>query len=198
MFESDIQLKAGLPSLGKYTIGNDFASIMINQILTQRPRLIVEAGSGVSTILAAYCFEQLGHGILRSLEHLVEYANETKNMIRQHKLETVDAKIIFSPLRQYEICGEDYLWYSMNKLDIPTQIDMLIVDGPPRLTGKLARYPILPLLYEKLSTSATILLDDANRLDESEIVDRWLHEYPNLRSQRFATEKGAVLFSLSC
>jgi hypothetical protein len=194
MLESKIQLRAALPSLGKYTVSEDFASILIKEIFARRPRTIVEAGSGVSTLLAGYCLERLGRGSLRCFEHLSEYENETNNLIRQHGLEAIDIKIISSPLCTYNISGENFTWYSLDNFDIATEIDMVIVDGPPRSTGKLARYPIFPLLFEQFSPSAIILLDDVKRQDETEIVKRWLREYPNFQLKLLNTEKGAALF----
>src|SRR3990167_8703876 len=172
MFDSKIQLRAELPELGKYTVGEDFADIMLQEILKRQPRSIIEAGSGVSTVLAAYCLEQIGGGSLYSLEHDALYAQETKNMLTQHALTSVDVNVFFAPLCSYKIANETFHWYEKSYLDKVKEIDMLIVDGPPRATGKFARYPILPLFYDRLSSSAIILLDDANRPDEAAIVKR--------------------------
>jgi hypothetical protein len=79
--------------------------------------------------------------------------------------------------------------------DLPP-IDMLIVDGPPKHTQKWARYPALPLLVERLGSKALILCDDADRRDERETVDRWLHEFPCLHQEHLETEKGALLLRM--
>ncbi|MBV9576793.1 MAG: class I SAM-dependent methyltransferase [Gammaproteobacteria bacterium] len=189
-----ISLRAPLPTLGTYTIGNDFATIMIDEILTRKPKVILEAGSGVSTILAAYCMEKLGTGTLRSLEHLPEYQTATSEMLSEHHLEKTDTKIILAPLREYTFHAESYHWYTTQDLDILTSIDMLIVDGPPRPTCHLARYSILPLFYERLSPQAIILLDDTHREDEKIITERWLKEFPEFKAHYFSTQKGAILF----
>ena len=51
---------------------------------------------------------------------------------------------------------------------------MLIVDGPPRITQELARYPAIPILYEFFADRFTILLDDSKRDDEAIIIQKWI------------------------
>src|SRR6185295_577572 len=72
-------------------------------------------------------------------------------------------------------------------------IDLLVVDGPPGDVGDLARYPALPLLHERLSDNAVILLDDASRRDMRLILDLWLREFDNFDLERIDTEKGAAI-----
>lgn len=193
MLETELKLNAELPELGKYTVGEDFATILIQEILKRKPCCVLEAGSGVSTILAAYCVEKIGYGSITSLEHLPDYANKTRAMLKQHLLDSVDVKIINASLREYKINEQYYNWYDVDMACIPKKIDFLIVDGPPRTTGRLARYPILPLFYERLSSSAVILLDDSDRMDEQIIVELWLSKYPQFKLRKFSTQKGAVL-----
>lgn len=195
MIDQWISLRSPIPELGKYTIAEDFAVLMIKEILEKKPQVVIEAGSGISTIFMAYCFEKLGQGKSFSLEHLEPYAVETRRMLHEHKFTDSDAKILHTPLCEYKIKNDLYQWYNINDVSIPKPIDMIIVDGPPRKAGKLARYPILPLLHHHLSESAIILLDDANRDDEQAIVKLWLSEFPTLKYKRFNTQKGAVKFS---
>jgi len=55
--------------------------------------------------------------------------------------------------------------------------DLLIIDGPPNGTQHLARYPALPILFHLLSEDVAVLLDDAFRVDEREIVKLWQKEF---------------------
>jgi hypothetical protein len=48
--------------MGKYTINPDFAKVIIDNILQSKPSVILEMGSGVSTIMAAYALKNLGLG----------------------------------------------------------------------------------------------------------------------------------------
>ena len=63
----------------------------------------------------------------------------------------------------------------------------------PGLTGNLARYPALPVLADRLAEGAYILLDDTERDDEQEILNRWIHEFSVKIISTPKLEKGAVL-----
>ncbi len=53
-----------------------------------------------------------------------------------------------------------------------------MVDGPPAYAAGhgLARYPALPVLYDWLAPDATLVLDDAERPGEQEVLRRWERE----------------------
>ena len=57
-------------------------------------------------------------------------------------------------------------------------IDLLVVDGPPAhaVGHGLARYPALPALEDRLAPGATVVLDDAERPGEQEVLRRWERE----------------------
>jgi hypothetical protein len=195
MLVNDFNLRSEIPELGNYTIGSDFANIMTQLILDQKPRIIFELGSGVSTIFASYCLEKNGYGCIYSLDHLENYANETKNLVKRHQFKNIDVNIFHAPLKSYTIHNKNYQWYNLTEVNFKNKIDLLIIDGPPRPTNKLARYPALPLLSPYFSPEITILLDDAKRQDEKEITSLWLNEHPEFQSKIIDTEKGAVIFS---
>src|SRR5690606_41495145 len=72
-------------------------------------------------------------------------------------------------------------------------LDLLCIAGPPTTTQLLARYPALPLLIDRLSPDAVIVLDDADRVMETRAVRRWLAEFPGLRADRLLTKRGCVI-----
>ena len=43
------------------------------------------------------------------------------------------------------------------------------------------------------TVNVPILLDDGDRKDEKEIVERWLDEFPNVKREPIDTQSGAVL-----
>ena len=67
----------------------------------------------------------------------------------------------------------DYEILAPSVIKFSNKIDMLIVDGPPRITQELARYPAIPILHEYFSDRFTILLDDSKRDDEAIIIQKW-------------------------
>jgi hypothetical protein len=66
------------------------------------------------------------------------------------------------------------------------KLDLVIVDGPTAYEpGKAkSREPALPLNRPFLSERAVVILDDVNRKGESEILDRWLQDYPEFSLTR--------------
>jgi len=179
-----------LPRTMGFAASPDFLSLVIETILKNKPELIIEAGSGVSTLVSAYCFKKIGKGKIISLDHEKEYADKTRDMIIAHGLQDF-VEIVHAPLVDIEIHGEKWKWYDISKINIEDSIDMLMIDGPPRKTQSLARYPALPLLYDKFNEKFNILLDDAQRKDEQKAVARWKDEYPKMLFNYLELQKGA-------
>lgn len=168
-----------LPSMSGYSASPLLASALISEIETKKPKVILELGSGVSTLISAYCLSKNGSGIVFSLDHEREYADLTKSLIKEHGLEDF-VDVIYSPLMLSAVNEEKWKWYSLEQFvgRIGTQkIDIVVVDGPPHDTQSLARYPALPLLLPYLSDNAVIIMDDASRSDEKNILGRWLQEF---------------------
>lgn len=184
------QIRSELPPFGAFTICEDFGDILIQEVLNSRPKTILEVGSGVSTVLLGYCLEILGEGHIYSIEHLPEYAQRTRSLTKNHRVDhyttVIDASLIMREIQQ-----EQWLWYDTSGL-AEMQYDLVVVDGPPRRTGPLARYPILPLFDDSMSSNSVLLLDDALRKDEEAILLRWQEEFPQYTVKRFNTKKGAA------
>lgn len=180
------------PPFGGWAIGGDCARRLIDLIISLHPRWIVEAGSGLSTLLAAQALELLGgDGEVISLEHDESWRAETQRLLQAHGV-SHRCRIAHAPLTEKEIDGEVFLWYDLSAVDVPKQIDLLFIDGPPKDTGPLARFPAVPLLYERLADDGAILMDDADRPDEREAVNRWEEAYPGLQATWYRDVKGSV------
>lgn len=182
-----------LPFLGDWAISPDFAHILISRIYEDKPKTVLELGSGTSTLLAGYCMKSIGQGKIFSLENTEAYAAETKRMLKKHDLQN-EAEILHAPLSPVTIGNENWLWYDTHQISGLSSIDLLIIDGPPKSVQKMARYPALPLLIPKLSENAVILLDDSRRKDEKLIINRWLEEFDELHCELVDTEKGTAVF----
>lgn len=189
---SVLKINKPLPPMRGWAISPDFANIIMSLIYELRPKVVLEASSGVSTLIAAYSMRELDCGRLISFEHEESYAGKTIQNIALHGLQDV-AKVIYSPLKDVDVHGERRLWYDISSLKAIESIDLLIIDGPPRDVNELARYPALPLLFDKLSDRAVVLIDDADRKDEREIIDRWLKEFSCFTREAIDTEKGAAI-----
>jgi len=181
-----------MPLMRGWGISPDFANVLISKILQNKPENILDLGSGVSSIIMGYCQEKFGKGKVVAIDHEVLYAETTKLNIINHKLQKT-VEVIHAPLKEYIISGKKWLWYDLDKINLTNYIDFLVIDGPPGGLQALSRYPAIPLLFDYLSSKATIILDDGNREDETEIVQMWENEFEDLSYVRCESEKGAYI-----
>lgn len=155
---------------------------IIDRILADRSvETVLECGSGASTVWAAAAFRQRGSGHVISLDHDARFAEVTRQNLAAHELSGY-ATIATTPLVDVEVPGRGTMpWYDLSKLpsigiaslEELGPIDLLFVDGPPRPTGPMARFPAFPVLAPALRSGALIVLDDANRSDERRIAQEW-------------------------
>ena len=170
-----VPTRTTMPSTQGWAASPMTTSTLVRQVLDHAPALVVEAGSGGSSVWVGYCLERIGRGRCISLDHEEEYAEKTRAELRRHGLDHL-VEVRVCPLVEHEVGGETFRWYDMSGLDDVTGIDLLFVDGPPGRTGRQARYPAVPLLHDKLSPAARILLDDSDRTNERKIIERWVAE----------------------
>lgn len=180
------------PPFGGWAIAGDCARRLVDSIMTESPRWIVEAGSGLSTVLVARTLQLIGgEGQLISLEHDEAWREKTQMLVDEHGV-SQHCRIVYAPLVELDVGEERYMWYDLSEVDLPEAIDLLFIDGPPKAVGDLARFPAIPLLYDRLSQGAVILMDDADRPDERKAVSRWQSDYPNLDPTWHRDTKGTV------
>jgi len=190
-------VRGPLPMSRGWAASPDVLLTLVDLVLTRRPRLIVEAGSGLSTLWFCYALERLGTGRVVSLDHDAHFAGLTRGRLRVHGLDH-RAEIRVSELRPVEHSGSrtPQPWYSPEHVADLEKIDLLFVDGPPASSGPLSRLPALPVLRERLSPGALIVLDDLVREDEQEILRRWQEMLPGSRCESLDHEKGTGLLHL--
>lgn len=186
-------VEAPLPTVGGWALQPSTLLRLVRLVELAQPSLVVECGSGSSTVWLAYALRRLG-GPRRvvSLEHDAEFAEQTRRTVAEHGLsDFVDVRT--APLGEVDLSGETMTWYDTAAIADLHDIDLLLVDGPPKATGPLARYPAIPLLGERLSADAHVLMDDAHRPSERESVDRWLAELPGLRQLPDVGDRSSLL-----
>lgn len=190
-----------LPPTRGWAGSPDFLAKISELILNEKPSLILETGSGVSTIVIGAALEANNKGKVISLDHDKFYSKVTKSNIELNEIAN-RTEVNYSDLVDYDINGQNWKWYKMNQLEFSEKIDMLVIDGPPGSTQPLARYPAIPLLHHHFSDNTIILLDDANRKDEGIIVQKWTafleangFEVSSSAYDRF--EKGMVLLEVA-
>ena len=204
-----------LPGMHGWPISPDFALYLVELIDGNDYDLILEFGSGTSTVVIAKALARIArqqHGkpstVQVAFEHLEQYHAQTQaNLQHAGLLEAVQLEL--APLADFKaLNGSTYSYYSchaaLHKLAGQLSSDikiLIIVDGPPASTGKHARYPAVPsVLAGFKGAHIDILLDDYIREDEKEIVQLWLKdiEVEGLIAQMSTRkmEKDACLISI--
>jgi len=183
-----------LPALRGWAGSPDYLLEMARQVTKKNPKVVVECGSGASSVVIGHALKNLGFsGRLYSLEHDRDYVKSTESLLEEHGLlEWVS--VIYAPLVEYELDGEKYIWYSLDNFSVEN-IDILNIDGPPTCAGSLARYPALPLLKERFSEGALVIMDDSRREEEKVTVRMWSDSELFSYKVDFFAEKGmSVLY----
>jgi len=192
-----LDLRAPLNPTRGWAASPDFLIEVLKEILASQKKepVIVELGSGVSTVVLGYLLERyFPGGKLISLEHDYDFYLETSKQLRLHRLKPVS--LLFSPFKYYGLNGKSFRFYQLEALERELggkKVDFLIVDGPPQTTQKLARYPALPLLKPYLSADFTLFLDDADRPDERQTSLMWKRELEIYSSREVPAEKGLLI-----
>jgi hypothetical protein len=158
---------------------------VLNDIVINRRRCIVECGGGISTFYMARLIKHRDMPArLLTVEHDQQWAALLAEELRIEQLADV-ASVVHAPLVRvpfgWHNAGGEAMWYDPAVLDPVMDrllIDLLVVDGPPAYSRALrhARYPAVPYFRRFLAQDYTVILDDINRVGEQEIVERWEKE----------------------
>lgn len=170
--QSQLDLRKPLPYLTGWSASPALASRLYSLIVSRQPTTVLELGSGVSTVVMAYAIEKIGAGHIVSIDHEEAYAEKTKAELKRHGLDHI-ATVLYAPLVSIGKNETEQLWYDLSSVDDLAAVDLLVIDGPPRHTGKDARLPAVDLLKEKLSPNCVVVIDDSNRSCEMNSVEAW-------------------------
>lgn len=179
-----LTLMHNLIHAGKYLPFTQFSlspyalAMIMNDVIVNQRRNILEFGSGISTILTARLIRtnQLD-ATITSVEHDAKWIQFIKSTLAEEGLLPY-VTFVEAPLLERFSSQHSLPWYDTNILDmhLKGQYDLVLVDGPPS-TEKLNRYPALPYLHKKLSDCFSFYLDDAHREGETLILKKWESEY---------------------
>lgn len=184
-----------LPPTRGWAASPDLLLLLTSLVATERPATAIDVGSGSSTLWLSLAMRTYGvPGKVIALDHDEEYAQSTQALVDLHGLGDY-AQVRYAPLVETKVDQEIWPWYDMAALADVAECDLVVVDGPPGLGRRHARYPALPLLAPRLSNRAVVVLDDCNRTDEQEIVQRWLAEFPGWTARRYRHEKITTVFT---
>jgi hypothetical protein len=133
---------------------------------------ILECGSGLSTILLGLVAQKNSNKVW-SLEHSPFWAKRVRSTLKRYNIESVE--LCEANLRDYG----PFWWYDPPKDRMPKDFSVVVCDGPPDDPGNKTpggRYGMLPIMKSHLAPGCIVLLDDAGRAREQEILARWAEE----------------------
>jgi predicted O-methyltransferase YrrM len=185
--------RAPLPALRGWALSPDALRLVIGEVFARQPQLIVECGSGSSSVWLGYAVQRLGTGRVVALEHDERFLTLSRDLLRAHGLDDV-VEVRHAPLVPWDGRTDAPPWYDVRAVADLDKIGLLLVDGPPGTVDGAARYPALPVLLPKCVDDVLVVLDDTIRDGESAVSDRWLAEHPELRRTVHEFEKGLHAF----
>lgn len=175
-----------------WPISPDFAIYLVQLLEANDYDLIIEFGSGVSTVVIAKTLakmsqrrsERFGTKFV-SFEHLKQYYDQTKTQLKSAGVDDW-VQLHLAPLEPYRPAnGNVYDYYACHQsladlaetFQDPHKKLLVVVDGPPGSTCPHARYPALPIVLNFFKQNPVhILLDDYFREDEKQIAKMWVNE----------------------
>lgn len=190
-----VPIRSGIPPLGLWTASADLLVELLDRLVEERPAIVVEGGSGVSTVVMALAVRE--HGLstrVVALEHRPEWADHTRRMLERHGVAEY-AEVRVAPLAPTSLADHATPWYDESALADLTDVGLVLVDGPPEGTGPRARYPMVPLLRDKLADRCTILVDDTAREGDADVVERWRPILPDFEFDMLHLDKGAAVLT---
>jgi predicted O-methyltransferase YrrM len=181
-----LDLKSSIPPTRGWAASPDLLLTIYETVKKINPSLVVELGSGVSTLVAA----KSGAKKVVSLDGSKEYAEKTRELIKEHRVRGVEVR--FAALLPYV---NGLTWYDVSTIKDLKKIDLLIVDGPPGNNNAESRYPALKEFKDKLSPKAVVILDDVKRDGERKLAEDFAASLPNHELVILNHEKGTAIIS---
>lgn len=175
-----------LPYLGSWKADTGLLTLLVDHILENRPKLIVEFGTGASTLILARALQQSGGGNLISFDQHNDFVDATRRWLADYGLK---ADLRSVPLRP----TDDWpgLWYDHGPL--PKNIDLMLIDGPPWSIHPFTRGAASGL-FDNITPGGTVMLDDAARPGERFVARRWRKMRPDFRFELSKTgSKGTLI-----
>ncbi|MEX1092263.1 MAG: hypothetical protein WEF28_03810, partial [Acidimicrobiia bacterium] len=124
---------------GGWAISAELARLLVEQVLLYRPKVIVEFGSGTSTVVLGHIAKRLPDVRVVSIEHDSLWYADTLVALNAQGLHNVE--LLYAPLTPTQVQGREFVWYDTEALSGLFDIDFVLVDGPPSHIGPEARYP---------------------------------------------------------
>ena len=185
-----LKITEPMPPTRKWAASPDLLMTLVEMVRKHQPKMIVELGSGISTLVLAKSLQPGSQTKIISFDHSEEYAQLTRNLLLQHSVSGVEIRV--APIEQYD---SERTWYSKEFFKDLSDIDMLVIDGPPGAQDPQARSGAQIELGSKLSKNAIVIIDDAHRDGEHAMAESFAREMPGHALVFLAHEKGTALIA---
>lgn len=158
-------------------------SFAINELLVNKRRLVVEFGSGASTVILARAIRAYGLDCkLISVESDEEWSEQTGRILEKEGLSSC-AELIHAPITLREFNGRPAFWYDELTLNERMRsfgsADMVFIDGPAAYEQdvEMSRYFAIPFMAHRMAENHVVFLDDANREGEKKVMRKWKNDF---------------------
>ena len=160
-----------LPNLGSWKADVGLLTMVADHILAEKPKTVVEFGTGASTLIIARALQIAGGARFVSIEQDTDFVAKTKAWLTEYGLE---ADVRSAPLKPSP-GGWPGLWYEHGPL--PDAIDLMLIDGPPWTIHPFTR-GAASTLFGRIALGGVVMLDDGARPGERVVARRWKKEWP--------------------
>jgi len=154
-----------------WSLGEQAYRAIHNDLVQHDARMIVEFGSGTSTLRLS---RDLPSATILSLESEPQFRQQTRSQLKElgggARVEVALRPIIW----QRHSLG---FFRSYQPGSFPRDVDAVLIDGPP-ITTRRGREACLYQVFRYTRIGARIYLDDYCRQAEQQIVRNWLRAYP--------------------
>ncbi len=170
----DLPVRALKDMLSGVLLGDwalDKASIMVlwQRLQEERPRIIIESGSGTSTLIHARYFQlHQPDGRVISLEQDDQEKTRVEELLNKHGLSSF-AHVLYAPLDQFDRYQVDA--DVLEKILGQDKADWLVIDGPSGKPG--CRSAVMDAMLPYMTSKARWFTDDAFRDGELDFLQRW-------------------------
>lgn len=175
-------VKSQVGTKTSWAITPDALAELDYRLYVKQPKVVLECGSGLSTVVLANYAKSNPEATVISLEHDLKYFERTLNLLGNLKQYV---NLMRVPLIGYPPIYE-------GDLSQFSKIDFVLIDGPP--TGEGGRGRIFDWLFPYLNDKYEIWLDDGNRREEQEAVLNWEKEY-SLHVNYTQIQKGLIILT---
>ncbi len=160
---------AGTPT-SEWSISKRLANALYEDCVKERPKVILDAGSGLSTSVLALYAARYGARVV-SLEHDRKWLDQTRGSLSRMGLLS-HVSLVHAPLAVQD--GEPWYGVPLGPIFSSQKIDLIFIDGPPDGAG--GRAAAMRRLRPYVRDGTSIWLHDALRDNEKRAVSRWRKE----------------------